>query len=75
MDMIRRFTSFALVIFSLACVAAWAGWFNEALYIPANPLKAQDFPLGPFRGPLAFAFTSFLIAYLVYPPNKGRDDD
>lgn len=78
MDMIRRFTAFALVLFAAVCVAAWAVWYNEGLNTlagPIFPIEAEDFPLGPFRGPLVFAFGSFFVAYLVYPPNRDRDDD
>lgn len=75
MDMMRRLASFALVLFAVACVATWAAWFNPALDVVKLPMHAEDFPLGPFRGPLAFGFTSFLVAYLVYPPNKDARDD
>ncbi len=73
MDAVRRLASFAIVLFGVMSIAAWASWFNSALDLMWLPLRAEDYPLGPDRGPLVFGFSSFLVAYIVYPPPPERD--
>lgn len=73
MDAIRRLASLAIVLFAVMSIAAWASWFNPALDLVWLPLRAEDYPMGPDRGPLVVGFSSFLVAYLVYPPSKERD--
>lgn len=74
MDLVRRLTSIALVLFGATCIAAWAAWTNPMAFggIPL-PFLAEQFPLGPQTGTLAFGFGSFFVAYLVYPPNRDED--
>ncbi|MCB9663673.1 MAG: hypothetical protein H6732_06155 [Alphaproteobacteria bacterium] len=76
MDLLRRLGSFALVGFSVLCMVAWAANYNPAAFGVAElyiPFTARALPPNGFMGPLIFAFGSFLVAYLVYPPR--RDDD
>jgi hypothetical protein len=78
MDAIRRLTSFALVIFSVACIAAWAAWFNPRAFGAVEAINFVSVDMFPGQDKmfvtLGFAFGSLAVAYLVYPSNR-RDDD
>lgn len=78
MDLLRRLAAFALVLFAVACVASWASYANQAAFGIVDaylPWTAEDLPPNPFFGPLAFAFGSFMVAYMIYPPNERNRDD
>lgn len=84
MRFLRRLLSLLCIGFALACAAAWAIYFNQEamsdtplpfvealgdLPVPL-PFAAEDFPGGPFGGPLVAAVLGVVASIVVYP--RGR---